>query len=126
MAQFLSDGWLDDLAQAAARTTAPAELALVVQVVVDGETGTPVTDYSLRLSDGAVTVGTGRAHDADITLTQDRETATAIARGELSAQVAFMAGRLRVGGDLHTVLRHAGALAAMADIFAEVRDRTTW
>lgn len=126
VAEFLSDAWLADLAGAASAATPPADLSLVVQLLV-GDQGMPdAAAYAVGFADGRITVTPGRVQDADLTLTQDRATAAAIARGELSAQVAFMAGRLRIGGDLRAVLEHAPALAALADVFAEVRDHTTW
>ena len=69
-------------------------------------------------------VRAGRADDADVTFTQDRATARAIADGELAAQTAFMAGRLRTGGDLTRLLAHREALADLDDVFADVRART--
>ncbi len=45
----------------------------------------------------------------------------AIATGEESAQAAFIAGRLRVGGDLRQVMDRAGALATLTDVFAPAR-----
>jgi putative sterol carrier protein len=68
----------------------------------------------------------GRVEGPDLTFTQDRATAGAIARGELSAQAAFLDGRLRVGGDLSAARSRARALAAIADVFASPRAVTTW
>lgn len=126
VAEFLSDAWLADLARAASSATAPSGVTLVVQVVVENEPGTQPTVYAVAMDGGEVTVTPGGVDDADVTVTQDRATASAIAQGVLSAQVAFMGGRLRIGGDLRGVLEHAGALAAIVDIFAEVRGHTTW
>jgi putative sterol carrier protein len=124
VAVFLSDAWLAEL-DAAARTTAPpSDLRLVVQQVVIGDRGRD-TRYAIRIDGGQISVEPGNATDADVTLTQDRDTAAEIAQGALSAQVAFMAGRLRVGGDLSAVMGRAGALAALGDVFAEVRDSTS-
>ena len=53
-----------------------------------------------------------------MTFTQDVETAAAVNRGELSAQAAFMTGRLRVGGDVQVLLDRQPALAEVDDIFA--------
>ena len=61
-----------------------------------------------------------------MSFTQDRATAVAIAQGSLSAQVAFMDGRLRLGGDLRSVLARAGDLAALDDAFAATRASTEW
>lgn len=128
MAEFLSDAWLDDLERAATRSAGvPAELRLVVQqVVLDGPDGDELAAYALRLADGVVAVERGRAADADVTFTQDRATAAAIAQGALSAQSAFLSGDLRVGGDLRVALDQARAVAAIDDVFAEVRATTTW
>jgi putative sterol carrier protein len=125
VAEFLSDAWVADLARAASTATPPPGVALLVEVVVEDDPRPP-TAYAVAIEGGAVTVTPGRADAPDLTLTQDRATAAAIARGELSAQVAFMAGRLRIGGDLRAVLEQAGALATMADVFATVRHDTSW
>jgi putative sterol carrier protein len=124
MAEFLSPEWVDDLAAAAAGAPAPEGVRLVVQqVVVDGE---HEAAYALRIADGAMAVAAGRADDADVTFTQDRATASAIARGELSAQAAFLAGRIRVGGEPTTAMAGARELTALGDLFDAVRSRTTW
>ena len=68
----------------------------------------------------------GRAADAHVTFTQDRGTAVAIARGELSAQVAFLSGRLRVGGDIRNVIDRTRDLALLDDLLAPARAATTW
>lgn len=128
MAEFLSDGWLDAVERAAARSSGvPAELRLVVQqVVLDVPGGDELVVYSLRLADGTVTLERGRRADADVTFIQDRATAAAVAQGQLSAQSAFLSGDLRVGGDLRVALRQASAITAIDDIFAEVRATTSW
>ena len=93
---------------------------MVQQVVPDGPEGHEVA-YALVLDDGRVRVERGRVDDPDLTFTQDRATAEAIHRGELSAQAAFMQGRLRLGGDLRAVIDRAGELAAIDDVFAGAR-----
>lgn len=112
-------GWLADL-DAAVRSTAVApELRLVIQQIVtdDGED----LAYSIRLEGGQISVVAGRTDDADVTFLQDRSTADAIADGTLSAQAAFMAGRLRVGGDLRAVLDRARGVLELDDLFAGAR-----
>jgi putative sterol carrier protein len=124
MAQFLSPEWVDELAAAAAGADAPGDVRLVVQqVVLDGD---HEAAYALRIADGRVAVAPGRADDADITFTQDRATASAIARGELSAQAAFLAGRIRVGGEPARAMAGGRELTALGDLFAAVRAGTTW
>jgi putative sterol carrier protein len=121
LAGFLTDAWLDDLDAAARVAELPTEAPLVLQqVVTDGPDGHEVA-YALVVRDGRVHVERGRADDPDLVFTQDRATAEAIHRGELSAQAAFMQGRLRLGGDLRAVVDRAGELAAVLDVFASVR-----
>jgi len=123
--EFLSDAWLAGLGDAAAAQAIPGGLRLTIQQVVDGEDEVPCA-FVVRIADGGMSVEPGSAPDADVTFTQDRTTATAIARGELSAQAAFMAGALRVDGALHSVIDHARELATLADLFDEIRASTTW
>jgi putative sterol carrier protein len=125
VARFLSDAWLAALEAAARVARPPGDLSLVVQEVVLHDRGDE-TAYAIRIGGGTVEVERGRAADADVTFTQDRATAAAIASGALSAQSAFMAGRLRVGGDLRSVLERAQDLAALEDLFASTRSETDW
>lgn len=122
MADFLSDEWLDELEAAAERASVPASIRLTVQQVVDD--GCVERAYALRIEDGRVTVVRGRVPDADVSFTQDRATAAAIAQGLESAQAAFLAGRLRIGGQLHRFGEAAMALAEVGDVFAELRAST--
>ena len=121
MAGFLTDAWLDDLEAAAQRAELDTKGALVLQQVIpDGPEGREVA-YALVVRDGRVRLERGRVADPDLTFTQDRATAEAIHRGDLSAQAAFMQGRLRLGGDLRAVIDRAGELAAIDDVFASAR-----
>jgi hypothetical protein len=125
VAAFLSDAWLLELDAAAQAGALAVPHDLVVQQIVVDDQGGEVA-YAIRVRGGQVRVVPGRADDADVTFTQDRATAESIARGAVSAQVAFLAGRLRVGGDLRAVLDRAGALADIGDLFAAARDTTSW
>ena len=121
MAGFLTDRWLAELQASAQDAEVPPELQLVVQQVIpDGPDGVEVA-YVVEVADGRLSIRRGHSEHADVTFTQDLATARAIHHGELSAQVAFMEGRLRLGGDLRAVIDRAGALAAIDDIFATVR-----
>jgi putative sterol carrier protein len=125
VAEFLTDAWLAELDAAAGAAALPDDLHLVVQQVVLDDRGRE-TAYTIRILGGHASVTAGRVDDADVTFTQDRATAAAIARGELSAQVAFMAGRLRVGGDLHEVMDRNQKLVDLGDLFAPARADTSW
>jgi len=121
LARFLTDAWLDDLDALARAATFPTDLRLIIQQVIpDGPDGHEVA-YVVEARDGSLSVRRGRADQPDVTFALDHATALAIHRGELSAQRAFMEGRLRLGGDLRAVIDRAGALAAIDDVFAAAR-----
>jgi putative sterol carrier protein len=126
MARFLSPEWVADLAAAAEGVEVAAEQDVAVQqvVAVDG-TDEPVR-WGLRVAGGRVAVVAGAVPDADVTLTTDRATATSLAKGEAAVTDVFMAGRLRIAGDLRALMRAGGVLGALDQAFAGVRERTSW
>jgi putative sterol carrier protein len=125
VARFLTPAWVADLGTAATRVEVAADASLTVQQVVAEAGGEPVR-WALRVGGGRVAVEPGGVAEPDVTLTTDRATATALARGELAITDAFMAGRLRVAGDLRTLMRAGGVLGALDEAFAAVRERTDW
>ena len=125
---FLSAEWISALHEVASGDAALADhtanIGLVIeQRVTMGGDGAPVL-FHLSFDHGEVTVAAGPATNATVTFTQTEATARAIAMGTASAQRAFMTGELRVGGDLRALVDTQEALAALADVFASVRDRT--
>jgi putative sterol carrier protein len=123
VAEHLSAEWYEEMAAAAAAAEVPEGPDVVLQQVVTDEHGQEEA-YALRIRGGRVELVRGRVADADVTFTQDRATAAAVAQGSLSAQAAFLAGRLRIGGDLHRFAEAAAALAAIDDVFGSVRATT--
>lgn len=126
MPPFLSQDWLALLAAAAGAARVDAEAELTVEQVV---TGTPDGEvrYTVRVGAGGIEVDPAMASDeADVKFTSDWDTAVAVARGELAVQDAFMAGRLRLGGDVTVLLTNAPAIAALEDLFADVRAVTSY
>jgi putative sterol carrier protein len=121
VAGFLTDEWFHDLDAAGRASSVDGDLRLVIQQVVTDGAGTAELAYVVEIADGSIAVRRGRTDGADVTFTQDRRTAEAIHGGELSAQTAFIEGRLRLGGDLRAVIDQAGALAAIDDVFAATR-----
>lgn len=129
MARFLSPEWFDEINQAAsapdvAEAVTPGLRLVVQQVVTDGPHGE--VRYAVRIEDGRVAVVAGDAPDPDVTVTEDHDTATAVAKGELAAPVAFMTGRIRVSGDTRSLLTAQPALHRLDAVFASVRERTTY
>jgi putative sterol carrier protein len=122
MAKFLTQEWVDAVVPALNASDdvkgATRSVELTIQQVVtraDGE-----TKYWTKINDGTVEAGLGDAPAADVTITQDYETASAITRGELNAQAAFMQGKLKVTGNMGKLLQHQGAMQALAPVLASV------
>lgn len=124
MARFLSPEWVADLAAAAGEVEVPDGEPFTVQQVVAGEEGD--VRWALRVAGGRVAVESGAVADPDVTLATDRSTAVDVARGQLAVTDAFMAGRLRLAGDLGALLRAGAVLGALDAALASVRERTTW
>lgn len=124
MPRFLSPEWIDALDRAAATVAAPSS-ALVVQYVVTDVDERPL-EYHLTTEAGAWRVRAGHADAPDVVLTLDRETAREVARSQVSAQAAFMNGRLRIGGDPLALVRHRDDVARLDECFRVVSDATEW
>lgn len=126
MVRYLSPQWIDALDGAAARNTALADatagVALTIEQVVAGDDGDTV--WHVAINDGSVRFVAGPAPaggDAPVVrFTTDQATARAVTEGVLTAQEAFVRGRLRVGGDTTAVVAHHGVLAGLGDVFAAV------
>jgi putative sterol carrier protein len=125
MSRFLTPEWIADLDAAAREAAVPAGVRLTIQQIVTTEGGDDVR-YHLVLEDGRLRVHPGEAPAADVTLTQSREVAAALSRGELNAQQALEAGRLKLRGDIGHLARQGRALTAVTDVFAAVRAATSF
>jgi len=123
MAKFLSQQWADDILAALNGSDdvrgAIKGVQLCIQQVVtsapDGE-----VSYWTKIDDGAVSGAIGAASDADVTITQDYDTAVAMNSGELNAQAAFMQGKLKVTGNMSKLLANQGAMQALGPVLASV------
>ena len=125
MVQYLSDEWMqkadDALAASGALTASDADLE--IQYEVAGAPGGKVA-YALRVGGGSAGIDAGPHPDAPVSFTLDYPTAARIARGELSAQAAFMQGDLKLGGDVTVLIRQHELLGAIDDALAAVRADT--
>lgn len=122
MVRFLSPEWLHEIDRVAGSAgPCASELdGFVVGYHVDD------IDYHVAFTSEGMRVVPGVSEAATVTLHLDRATAAAIARGELNAQRAFMSGRLRIGGDVTALVRAHAAVAALGDVFAQLRPETEW
>jgi putative sterol carrier protein len=127
--RYLSPEWLDAagaaLAGDDALAAALAGVTLTVEQIVDG-TPDGTVRWHLAIEDGKVALTPGPAARPDVRFTTTYAVAAAVARGESSAQRAFIEGGLRVGGDLSSVVAHQRTLAAVDDALVDVRAATTY
>ena len=120
MVPFLSREWVEALdASLAASAFAPG-LRLVIQHLVDDAA------YHVEVEGERARVRAGRADAPTVTFTQDRATAAAIAEGRLSAQQAFMSGRLTVRGDLAALTGSQEVMEELDRAFRSVRQQTAF
>ncbi|MGH9064312.1 MAG: SCP2 sterol-binding domain-containing protein [Acidimicrobiales bacterium] len=82
--------------------------------------------YAIRVAGGRVEVVAGGVDDPDVTLSEDYATAAALSRGELSAEAALLAGRIRVRGDSGALARGQDVLHRVQACFDQVRSRTSY
>jgi putative sterol carrier protein len=104
-----SDDWIAAFAERAAAVAVDDGVRIVVQQEL-ADTG---ASWHVVVADGRAAVERGRHPSPDVTITEDRATAAAIGAGQLSAQQAFIDGRLRVRGSLDRLARASAALAAL-------------
>jgi putative sterol carrier protein len=65
-------------------------------------------------------MATGVLEGADVTVGNSYETASAISKGDLNTQSAFMAGKLKVTGNLAKLMMHQGAVNQWAAAVKEI------
>jgi hypothetical protein len=129
MPRYLSPEWLEAAQRAidarASRPGAAAGVDIVVQHVVGGGVDGDVT-YHVRLADDGVSIREGEAPDPTVVFSEDYATAAAISRGELSAQSAFITGRIKVHGDLPRLVEQSRAFGEIEDALAGLRSETSY
>ena len=124
--QYLSDEWMAAAGRALAASDTLAQLDAPRVSLRFEVTGAPdgKRSYTVRLGDGAAELEPGTDGEADASFTLDYPTAVEVARGALAAQVAFMQGRLKLGGDINVLIRRGSELRSIDDALVAVRADT--
>jgi putative sterol carrier protein len=121
VATFLSEDHFNAAREAlkddAAFQNAIANVDLSVQFDVSGGTDGDIS-YSLAIADGQADTELGPLEGADVTVGSDWETSQAIAKGELNVQMAFMTGKIKVGGNMAKIMMHQGVLNEYARVLS--------
>ena len=119
--KFLSEDWINAVNEALAgdddykSATATTEISLQFEVT-DGPDGD--VQYSVAMANGATTFVMGATEEADATIRNDYETASAVSKGDLNTQAAFISGKLKVEGNLAKIMMNQAALTSLANSLA--------
>jgi putative sterol carrier protein len=113
VSKFLTKEWVDEVTTALnnhdgfknAMGAADLGIQFVTEDGPDGE-----VSYYLSASGGTSKMALGDLENADVTVKQSYDTATAISKGELNTQTAFMTGKLKVSGNLAKLMMHQSAI----------------
>ena len=123
MAQFLSDEYMLSATEAlndnAEFMSAITNVDLTIQFTV---TGAPEGDvpFGLAIGDGSATLSRGEFASADVTVTNDYETAVGIWTGETNTQMAFMTGKVKVGGNMAALLMNQNVINQFAPALSDL------
>ena len=120
--QFLSEEWASELktrlnASDAFRKGIGSTSARIQQVITtpDGE-----RRYWMITKDHAIDMGPGDVENPDATISQDYDTAVALAKNELTGTAAYMSGKLRVSGDLMKLMQMQGVFGTLPQAIAGI------
>ncbi len=121
--KFLSEEWAqavqDALNSSDSFKSAAGSQSAKVQQVVNTDEGEK--KYWFKLEGGQASLGIGDSPEpVDATITQDKATAEALAKNELTGTAAYMSGKLRVSGDLMKLMQLQGALGQMPGALKDV------
>ena len=110
--EFLSDDWFA-AANKALQDLDIGDVELVVAHVSENKS------HHLALSDGRAKLGSG-TNEADVTLSQSLEVASAVREGSLSALTAIQQGLITVEGDVGRLISAAEALATVDEVLSHL------
>ena len=121
MALFLSEDHFDAAREALKSDpgfqNAIANVTFGVEFHVSGTPNGDLT-YYLKVADGSAETHTGPLGEADVTVSSNYETSMAISRGELNVQMAFMTGKIKVGGNMAKIMMHQGVINDYARVLS--------
>jgi len=110
--QFLSDDYMREATERLAGnedfSKAISEVGLGLQFTVARDNGD--ISYYLRIADGSATMALGQLDRADASITSSYDTAASLSKGELNTQTAFMTGKIKVEGDMATLMMNQGVI----------------
>ncbi|MGB3412653.1 MAG: SCP2 sterol-binding domain-containing protein [Microthrixaceae bacterium] len=130
--KFLSEEWVEAAKKirdgAAAEGSTPAHQLRMNQIITDVPFGEGTVNAHMDTSDGTVKMDLGHLENPELTVTLDYDTAKAIlVDGNPQAGMqAFMAGKIKVDGDMMKLMAMQTSVAdpAAADVAAAIQEIT--
>ncbi|MFZ0627178.1 MAG: SCP2 sterol-binding domain-containing protein [Acidimicrobiia bacterium] len=123
MSKFLSEEWTSEVTSALEShegfKNAIGSADLSIQFNTD-DTPDGEVDYYLDAGGGQAVMALGTVDNPDVTVKQSYDTATAISKGELNVQTAFMTGKLKVSGNLAKLMMHQSAIQQWASAVSQL------
>jgi putative sterol carrier protein len=120
--KFLSEEWNSEvkerLVSSEAFRKAAGSASAKIQQVITGPDGE--RRYWIRLQSGEVDMGQGDIESPDCTITQDYDTAVAMAKSEINPVSAFMSGKLKVTGNMMLLMQLQGAISELGRVMDEM------
>ena len=121
MAQFLSEDHFEAARAALAEDEgfqgAIANVDFSAQFDVSGGPDGDIV-YYLKVSGGDTETELGPLEGADVTVSSDYETSQAISQGDLNVQMAFMTGKIKVGGNVAKIMMHQNVINDYARVLS--------
>ena len=78
------------------------DLNVTIQFDLSGEGG---GQWHAKIADGALNYGEGAVESPSATLSMDADDFEAMSKGDLNPMMAFMSGKIKVDGDLNSVMK---------------------
>lgn len=130
--KFLSEEWVEAAKEirngATTEGSAPAHQLRMNQIITDVPFGDGTVNAHMDTSDGSVKMDLGHLENPELTVTLDYDTAKAIlVDGNPQAGMqAFMAGKIKVDGDMMKLMAMQTSVAdpAAADVAAAIKEIT--
>lgn len=120
--KFLSEEWTSELKQRLIASEpfrkAAGSTSAKIQQVITGPDGNH--RYWIELKSGEVDMGSGDIGSPDCTITQDYDTAVAMAKSEINPVSAFMSGKLKVAGNMMLLMQLQGAISELGHVMVEM------